>query len=1069
MNFSMPRPGWPCTRVLRLAWFASLMLAACTVAMATPAHDFDFGDRYFESVGSVDDIPYGIVTAIVQDARGMMWLGTQSGLLRFDGYRFRRFKHEPDNPASLSGDFVQSLAIDRTGRIWVGTESDGLAVLDPQTERFRRFRHDPTNVNSIGPGPVHALAMAADGAMWVAADVGLVSMDLGADHFVRRFVEHQQGDAALRVQSLLFAHDGSLWVGARDGLLHRAPGEQIPRRFATVGGNALDGREISKLFEASDGRLWIGTHEHGAAVLDPIHGTLQWIGAGNAATADLGLAWINAIAQPTPDEIWLSRFGKGMLIVDAISGDVRHVMQNDPGMTSGLGFDAIGDLFVDRNGLLWVGTWGGGLQRHNPRNQAISSLRHSTTLPHHLSHPSVLRLLELHDGRILAGSTGNGIDIIDRRIGVIGGWRADVTRDGALADATVSALAQSDDGTLWVGTYQGGVQRLDPGSDRFRRYTRDQGLPSLQIEYAYISSDGTLWIGTGDGLTRHNAQQDRFELVDGVDGAALRMRINVMDEEVDGRIWVATSNGLFTIDPGTRVLRGLQHDEARADSLSSDHVLSVLVDREQRVWVDTAKGLDRLQRDSAPARFEHISAQLGRPGESFGGNLLEDGDGRIWTPLFLLNSADMSLYELHRVDGFDIGAQWNGSSALTRDGHLLFGGSKGIAIIDPSRFQPWLVAPEVTITALMVDGQVLPDAAITNSLVLQSTQRHFDVEFSTTDFSAPQFNRYQYRLLGFASEWIEVDADHRHAGFSNLWPGDYTLELRARNRAGTYSDEATRLQIKVMPRVWQRSWFVVAAFIAAIALSFGLLRLVFGHYRRRALALQKLVDERTTALREAYAQADLASRTDLLSGLGNRRSATQLIPAMVATLREYLQFGHSERRLALLLIDIDAFKSINDRHGHRIGDRVIAQVGQRIASMLRDGDLAVRWGGEEFLLVMHLDDEAQAWASADRLCREVAAHTLAMEDTDDIRTTVSIGVACLPFDQHDWDAISWEQTLEIADAAMYIAKREGRNRVYGFRATGPLPEEFIERFRRDPEGAPALLPVELMRISGERC
>ncbi|MBK6435470.1 MAG: hypothetical protein IPF83_06075 [Rhodanobacteraceae bacterium] len=398
MNFSMPRPGWPCTRVLRLAWFASLMLAACTVAMATPAHDFDFGDRYFESVGSVDDIPYGIVTAIVQDARGMMWLGTQSGLLRFDGYRFRRFKHEPDNPASLSGDFVQSLAIDRTGRIWVGTESDGLAVLDPQTERFRRFRHDPTNVNSIGPGPVHALAMAADGAMWVAADVGLVSMDLGADHFVRRFVEHQQGDAALRVQSLLFAHDGSLWVGARDGLLHRAPGEQIPRRFATVGGNALDGREISKLFEASDGRLWIGTHEHGAAVLDPIHGTLQWIGAGNAATADLGLAWINAIAQPTPDEIWLSRFGKGMLIVDAISGDVRHVMQNDPGMTSGLGFDAIGDLFVDRNGLLWVGTWGGGLQRHNPRNQAISSLRHSTTLPHHLSHPSVLRLLELQTG-----------------------------------------------------------------------------------------------------------------------------------------------------------------------------------------------------------------------------------------------------------------------------------------------------------------------------------------------------------------------------------------------------------------------------------------------------------------------------------------------------------------------------------------------------------------------------------------------------------------------------------------------------------------------------------------------
>lgn len=1054
-----------------LRWLYAICLGLCaSAALATPA-PFDFGERYFESVSDVDDIPYGMVTRMAQDKSGLLWIGTQNGLLRFDGYRFRRFVHEPGNPASMSGDFVQALAIGNDGRIWVGTEADGISVLDPASERFTRFRHDPVQEGGIGPGTIHALAVASDGGIWIAADVGLVRHDPGSGTFTPWIAP---GSALVpaardRVHSLLFDRKNNLWIGTRDGLARLRPGGDRIEMFATQGGDALSGREVSTLFEDDRGALWIGTREHGAARLEPDSGDILWIGGEHASASALGRAWVNAIAQPSADEIWLSRFSLGVVIVDRNSGAVRHLLQHDPGVPSGIGFDAIGCFLVDRAGLLWVGTWGGGLQRHNPRNQAIHLMRHSPTQPHRLTHPSVLRLLERDDGRILAGSTGNGIDIIDRNTGVIGGYRPDPARADALADGTISGLAQASDGTLWVGTYQAGVHRLDAGAQGFRRYTREHGLPTLQIEYLYIAMDGGLWVGTGDGLVRYDAAADRFVELRDRDGRAMRMRVNQIAQEADGRMWVATSSGLLVIEAGATHVRALAHDEKDTASLASDHVTSVLVDRKGRLWADTAKGLDRYHRDADGHEwFEHVSTALGIPGVGFGGNMLEDETGRIWTPLYLFDPEAMTAYALHRADGFDIGAQWNGSSAATRDGHLLFGGSGGLAIVTPARFVPWQNDPRVVISGISVDGRELPLGVAHDGLTLAPGQLRFGIEFSAIDYAAPQSNRFEYRLLGFAEDWVEVDADHRHAGFSNLWPGEYTLELRARNRVGDASKEATRLAIRVLPAYWQTPWFAMLLLALLVALVYLLMRLFAARYRRRAIALQVLVDERTHALREAVARAETASRTDPLSGLGNRRSLHEAMPGLIAAnlhRRNRQRAGDSAQRLALMIVDIDNFKAINDRHGHRTGDRVIEGVGARISASLREGDIAVRWGGEEFLLVVHAESEDQAWQSAERLRRDVAAEPLLVDGETRVTQSISIGVGCLPFDPTQPEALGWEQVVEIADAAMYIAKHEGRNRVCAFRATGPLPANFIERFRRDPEAAAEVLPVALVRVA----
>jgi diguanylate cyclase (GGDEF)-like protein len=1050
-------------------WLLVTLFACCIDAFAAPAQDFDFGERYFETVGSVDDIPYGMVTRMVQDPSGLIWLGTQSGLLRFDGYRFRRFVHEPGNRASLSGDFVQALAVDRDGRVWVGTESDGVSVLDPGNDRFVRFRHDPDQADGIGPGTIHAIAVAPDAAVWIAADVGLQRYDPQTRRFSTWLGERagRVPDARLRVQSLLFAGDGTLWIGTRDGLARVRPGSGAVERFTTRGATSLAGREVSTLALDSSGQLWIGTREHGAARVDPSDGRIQWIGGEHAQAADLARAWVNAIVQPSPDEIWLSRFGEGVVIVDRASGQVRHLLRNEPSVPTSLGFDAIGQFLIDRAGLLWVGTWGGGLQRHNPRNRAIRLLRHSPTQPSRLSHPSVLRILELADGRILAGTTGNGIDIIDRRRGVVGGWRANAADPGALANATVSGLVEARDGTLWVGTYQAGVHRLPAGGARFRRYGREHGLPTQQIEYLYIDAADQLWVGTGDGLVRYERESDRFVELRDAEGRAQRMRVNQIAQEADGRMWIATSSGLYAIEPGGAQLRAMVNDAADSRSISSDHVLSVLVDSRGRIWVDTAKGLDRHERDGAGNDvFVHVSTELGISGVSFGGNLLEDRRGRIWSPLYLYDPATALLYALHRADGLDIGAQWNGSSAATRDGHLLFGGSAGIAIIVPEAFEPWRGDPRVVVSGVNVDGREQPLGVIANGLTLAPGQRRFGFEFSATDLAAPQSNRYEYRLLGYEDDWVAVDADHRHAAFSNLWPGRYTLELRARNRVGDASTLPTRVPIRVLPSFWQTGWFLFAVLAVVVASVVVLLRWFSARYRARARALAALVEERTAELRVAHAAAERASLTDPLTGLGNRRSLEASMPAQVQALAQVSKrHGDVAGRLALLVIDIDEFKAVNDRLGHRAGDQVISGVAHLIRQQLRERDIAVRFGGEEFLVVAHVESATEAWQLAERLRRAVAAHRFDVEGGSHAQQTISIGGALLPFDLDAPQAIGWEQVIEISDAAMYFAKRDGRDRCCALVATAPLPADFIARFRADPERAISTLPLALVRIA----
>lgn len=1052
----------------RLCAAALVLACVCTSTVLATGPAFDFGERVLDTVGGEDEIPNGVITALAQGADGFLWIGTQKGLLRFDGYHFRRYTHRVDDATSMAGDFIFSMAVDHDGHVWIGHEVDGVSVLDPETETFTRYRHDPAQAAGVGPGNIYAIAVAPQGGVYLAADAGLTRYDPAR----RRFDAVVLGAGAPlpapseRVRSLLIARHGTVWIGTQDGLLRMRPGHLAAEPMLTQGDVSLAGREIVSLMEDREGRIWVGTREHGAAVVDAATGAIRWIGREHVEREALSRSWINAIAQVSADEVWLSRYGAGIALADTKSLAVTHLLTQDASVKDGLSFDAAGAFQVDPAGLLWVGSWGGGLQRHNPHNPGFRLLRHSTARPGRLSYPNLLSVLELRDGRVLAGTTQNGIDIIDPKRGVVGGWRVDPMRADTLADGVIGGMAEAADGTLWIGTFQSGVQRLDPGAKAFRHYQREQGLPTLQTEAIDVARDGRVFVGTGDGLVRYAPETDRFVDVLAQDGEPPRTRFSSMTEGDDGRLWFGSANGLYLLEPDAERLRRFSHDAADAASLVNDVVAQVAIDGQGRVWVNTQMGIDRYRRTPDGREvFEHISPQIGVSGDSLGSNILVDDRDRLWTSTAMFDPAAMRVHRFHRADGLDLGTNWIGAAAKTRSGLFLFGGTNGLGIIDPARFKPWSYRPKVLVTEITVDGQRRPQAAVRRRIELAEDETRFDVEFSASDFSAPGANRFAYRLLGSDNEaWVEVDADHRHASFGNLWPGEYTLEVSATNRVDETSAAPARVGVRVLPQWWQRKSVVAALSILALIALFLLIRLTVAHYRRRAALLQNLVDARTAELRAAYAGVERASRTDPLTGLGNRRSLEQALPLLAEQRSSGRARDRPQRRLALIVIDIDEFKQVNDQHGHAAGDRVLEGVARLIRAQLREGDLGVRWGGEEFLIVASVADEVEALQSAERLRIDVASHRFDIGSGASIQRTCSIGFACLPFIAESGDSLPWQHVLEIADAALFEAKHDGRNRAYGYAAAGPIAVDFIDRFRATAPEQRRALP--LRRLGG---
>jgi diguanylate cyclase (GGDEF)-like protein len=376
--------------------------------------------------------------------------------------------------------------------------------------------------------------------------------------------------------------------------------------------------------------------------------------------------------------------------------------------------------------------------------------------------------------------------------------------------------------------------------------------------------------------------------------------------------------------------------------------------------------------------------------------------------------------------------------------NLWFPTRGGVVSVDTRNVRFNEVVPNVVVEAARYGGEWHEDLG--ESMTVPARVRDLAFRFSVLSFQNPSSVSLSYRLQGYEDDWQTVeDPARRLVNYTNLAPGDYTFEVRGTNNAGLASAAAASLAVTIQPFFYETWWFRILTAVAVVVLAYLGYRLQVRNLRRQRLQLERMVAERTEALRQLNRQLEDASTTDPLTGLKNRRYLGQQLPSDLAHFRrEREKPENAEQVIAFAIADLDHFKDINDRAGHFAGDSLLKQVAERLVASVRAGHYVVRWGGEEFLIVfrpMHRDETAHV---VDRVHKAVRERPFTLPGGEKLTVTCSMGYTEYPFLAGAPDRVDWELLVNLADHALYAAKDAGRDCWYGLRP-GPRFDALLVR------------------------
>ena len=963
-------------------------------------------------------------SAIAEDGQGFLWIGTQNGLVRWDGYRFRYYRASAKTPNALPDAFVQRLHTDRQGRLWIGTMSMGLARYRPESDDFVRY---PAGPQGLAHPNVTAIADAAGGGLWIGTDGGLDHLDPDSG----RVTHHRLGAPSLpdeRVTALLLGRRGELWLGTDSGL---ARAETTPGALRAQPLPAPPGRSpvVTALFEDRDGRIWAGTSEIGVFVVDPDTGRADTLQEGPGPESTAPLDRISEIAQTEAGEVWVSTKDRGILRVDPQSLRARRIVR-DPLVESSLDSDSIWAVRRGRSGLMWIGT-NRSLMRHDPGATAVLTVLGAQGRHSGLSREEADSVLAMPDGRAWVATGTGGIDVLDPQRGREMRIAPDPKRPAdALPAASTYAMLLHDDGWVYIGN-ELGLYRVASSGRRVERVELPGRKPTETVWVLHHDARG-LWIGGRDGLWLLPAGGPRMARHDEFRDLFPDKRVGAIHAAADGRLWVGTRSGLYLVDVDRPGAQPYPAAASRLPELEGALVNALLTDERQRLWIGTSSaGIVVVDEPlGASPRFRVVGAEQGLPNLNVN-RLLADRQGRIWAStddgLAVVDPDRLEARALGAADGVVVTTYWANAGVATPQGELLFGGIGGLTVVRPEQLRDWSYQPPVVATELRIDGVAKPVGDInrpgaTPVLTLPPGTRSFALEFSSLDLSAPERNRYAYRLVGFDTDWVPTDSTRRLAAYTHLPPGEHVLEVRGSNRAGAWTEQPLRLTLRVQPAWHQTLAFRLLLAAATLATLYALVQARTLLLRRRQRLLEQQVAERTAALEQRSAELQESERRltemayfDVLTGLPNRRLFGELFEQLASQTRRH------DGGFALLLVDLDRFKKINDTLGHAAGDALLVEAAARLRRSVRESDSVARLGGDEFALLLgDAKDEQQVAASCQRIVDAFVPP--ALYQSAQMSTSPSIGVAFFPR-----DGATLDELYVAADAALYRAKEAGRN------------------------------------------
>lgn len=978
---------------------------------------WDWHDRVFHNYTVNDGLPNGAISAIAEDSIGFIWLWTSEGLARFDGHHFE-YVYSP----LLTSNSVNVIRLGAKGMLWLGTNK-GLIEFDPATRQFKRHE-----LAQNKPASITDIAINSDdnsSIIWVSTNDIVFEYNTQSSATQSFTLASTPLDKPWRTFDLLFANDNALWLATNHGLFYKEA-HQTQFSLFDLSNELPSNNRISTVLQDRNGIIWVGTPAAGVVTID------AQLNVSQLHIPDFTNEWVYSMTEVSPGIVWLGTYGRGIIEM-SVDGSTGARIENDRLNQRSIVSNEIWQLYTSQSGLVWVGS-SRGVSMYDTTQKSVISLFGDTSRSNGISDTNINAILEDSTGKIWLGLRQKGIDIIEPSLGKVKHLAIDATNpENALPVGAIESLATAKSGKIIIGSNWGVYTHEQSTLKRLTVKGRSDKAYSGVVK----TFDDVILAGGTDGLWKIDNGKSPNAAALNLSHEFDDIRTTAVLKLSPNEYAVGTWQGLVWIDGQGKLTYQLSQEH---NVLASSFVSSILKDQQQRLWVSTeGNGIFVGESGEYPQHFSQLTKAQGLSSNVVR-SMQTDDNGNVWAStsagIDVINIESLSVQSLKSYDGVLFAPYYRQAALKTTHGELIFGGRNGMTIIDPELWQQHSSFSRLAVTSTQYGDIANFDSKLgikaSTPIIIAADRNELSVKFSSLDFAATSI-KYRYRLLGLNEQWQERSDNNRVAAFTTLPPGDYQLEIQSSNRLGQWNPDSHMMHIRVMPFWYQTLWAKITALLFIGLLVWLSVKARTARLQKRQDFLEQEVKKRTLSLQKVSDELATMSMTDPLTGIKNRRYLDQAMQYETTNvLEKYQQLTGESKRvdgsdLVFILIDIDHFKRVNDKYGHQSGDTVLIEITNRIRLIARETDHLIRWGGEEFLLIVRESSIARAEVIAERLRQKIKETAIQLNKSTELKVTCSIGLCAFPLFARAPDNIDWLKCVNLADKALYSAKNSGRD------------------------------------------
>lgn len=806
----------------------------CFVLLLLCVRTFGQGNQFFtrylsENIRIEQGLSQNTVYCIHQDDQGYMWFGTWDGLNRFDGYSFIGYNKEQ----GLSNESIRALYQFET-KLWIGTE-DGLNMLDLDSNTIHIFRSVPGDSTSLSNNWINHITSDRNGRLWISTANGLNELDPQTLRF-RHVFSRDYGDMVRGNHFNMMLQDSAnnFWVATQHGLaFFEASTNKVTRYFHQKGDpRSLPDNQVNRIAFGKGGQIWVGTRK-GIASFNPTTGLFYVPEALTNSESNAQTLEILALTYQQGGMLWAGTNGQGLFQLNTVTGELSR-FSNIANIRASLSDNRVFDIFTDKSGIMWVGTFYG-LNKLNSKAPRFRTFRSNPNNPNSLINNSVWAFEEDTKGNIWIGTEG-GVSIYNREQMTYSHLKNQPGNTNSISGNQIRTIRRDASGNMWIGTRYNGLNRYHTASGKFTHYRHQPSNPaSIPDDFvlAVFPGNSSIWVGTFHGLGKLDPYTGQFRNYyhNSNDINSLPdNRIYDVFQDSKGRIWICTTDGLALYNPiqDNFTRYRIQDTDVTNGIIFSNKFFSVREGANGVLWIGT-RGGGLVSFDPETGSFKVFTDKDGLP-NNITYLAIADTSGDIWVSTnwgitrYLPQRNVFVGYEV--TDGLQSN-EFNFNAGLRlRSGELLFGGMSGFNIFNPSQIELNETPPPVRITSFkrfnMLQNRRLRDG---DTIRLRHDDNFFAFEFSALDYTNPFRTRYRYMLENYNSDWIDRDASFRFAEYAKVSPGTYRFRVIAANSDGFWNEEGANIVILISPP-WYQTWmFRIALVLLLILLIYLVIRI----------------------------------------------------------------------------------------------------------------------------------------------------------------------------------------------------------------------------------------------------